>query len=197
MNSQAFGLIKKSDINSLDVQLALQCAPFMTGLKPSNLFITGGGNLAKAVSIFEYAGFSYFILLKTESKTVFLVYDSKRLEECVSGRDAAGLLRKTGYYALELKELLKNCRLRYRQYASEGRGFPHELGVFLGYPVEDVEGFIENNGKNCLYTGYWKVYANLPEKLSVFKNYDNARLALLQMLSGGKNIIEIIGHCRA
>lgn len=39
--------------------------------------------------------------------------------------------------------------------------FPHEMGILLGYPVEDVEGFIINNGKNELYTGYWKVYDNL------------------------------------
>ncbi|MCR5153646.1 MAG: DUF3793 family protein, partial [Lachnospiraceae bacterium] len=26
--------------------------------------------------------------------------------------------------------------------------FPHEIGIFLGYPLEDVKGFIENKGKN-------------------------------------------------
>lgn len=194
MDSQTFGIIQKSDINALGVQLALQCAPFIAGLKPSNLFISGGDDLGKAVGLFEYAGFSYFILLKTNSKIVFLIYDPKRLEECVLERSAVALLRKTGYYALGLGELLKNCRLRYRQYASEGREFPHELGIFLGYPVEDVEGFIKNSGKNCLYAGYWKVYADLPKKLSVFKSYDRARLSLLKMLSAGKNIREIVGH---
>ena len=36
--------------------------------------------------------------------------------------------------------------------------FPHEIGVFLGYPLADVIGFIENRGKNFTACGYWKVY---------------------------------------
>lgn len=196
MNRQAFGIISKSDINSLEIQLALQCAPFIGGIKPSNLFITGNRNLRGAVSLFERAGFSYFILLKTEPKTVFLLYDEEALGGYVSESGAAALLRKTGYYGMGLRELLKKCRLRYRQYASEGLGFPHELGIFLGYPVEDVAGFIRNGGKNCLYSGYWKVYADLPAKLSVFKSYENAQLALLKMLSDGGSIREIIGSHR-
>ena len=192
MNRQALGILQKSDINSLEIQLALQCAPFIGRLKPSNLFITGNRNLFGAVRLFEQAGFSYFVMLKTKNKTVFLLYDEGALGEYVSDGKAAFLLRKTGYYNLGLKELLKKCRLRYRQYASEGEDFPHELGIFLGYPIEDVSGFIENGGKNCLYAGYWKVYADLPAKLSVFKSYENAQLALLKMLWEGRSIREII-----
>ena len=43
---------------------------------------------------------------------------------------------------------------------STGGDFPHEVGLFLGYPVEDVIGFIENKGKNCLCCGCWKCYSN-------------------------------------
>ena len=44
-----------------------------------------------------------------------------------------------------------------KQYASGEQGFPHEIGVFLGYPVEDVEGYMQNDGKNFLLVGYWKM----------------------------------------
>ncbi|MCR5154354.1 MAG: DUF3793 family protein, partial [Lachnospiraceae bacterium] len=33
-----------------------------------------------------------------------------------------------------------------------------EIGIFLGYPLEDVKGFIENKGKNYKTCGLWKVY---------------------------------------
>ena len=36
----------------------------------------------------------------------------------------------------------------------EKGAFPHEIGLLLGYPVEDVLGFIRHQGKNYLYTGY-------------------------------------------
>ena len=34
--------------------------------------------------------------------------------------------------------------------------FPHEIGVFLGYPLTDVVGFIENQGRNFTCCGCWK-----------------------------------------
>lgn len=52
--------------------------------------------------------------------------------------------------------------------------FPHEIGLFLGYPLGDVIGFIENHGQNCLCSGVWKVYTN-PELPPVpFVNSANA-----------------------
>ena len=49
------------------------------------------------------------------------------------------------------------------------------MGIFLGYPLEDVKGFIEFNGKESLYVGYWKVYSKLEEKLALFQKYDEAQ----------------------
>ena len=50
--------------------------------------------------------------------------------------------------------------------------FPHEIGLLLGYPVEDVEGFICNGEENCLYVGYGKVYGELPEKMRLFYKFE-------------------------
>ena len=49
--------------------------------------------------------------------------------------------------------------------------FPHEMGFFLGYPYEDVLGFIEHGGRDCLAVGPWKVYAHLDRALRTFKRY--------------------------
>ena len=48
------------------------------------------------------------------------------------------------------------------------KDFPHEMGVLLGYPLEDVKGFINNRGRIFLYTGYWKVYSDLQQKMDLF-----------------------------
>lgn len=37
--------------------------------------------------------------------------------------------------------------------------FPHEIGLFLSYPPEDVRGFIEHKGHESKCEGCWKVYA--------------------------------------
>src|SRR5699024_9979090 len=51
--------------------------------------------------------------------------------------------------------------------------FPHEIGFFLGYPYEDVVGFIENEGENYLCSGCWKVYARERDAQSCFCCYKN------------------------
>ena len=52
---------------------------------------------------------------------------------------------------------------------------PHELGIILEYPVEDVEDFIKFGGQNCLMERYWKVYHNVERARAVFAAYDAAK----------------------
>lgn len=49
--------------------------------------------------------------------------------------------------------------------------FPHEIGLFLGYPAEDVCGFIENRAGGAKFTGYWKVYGDLETAQRTFAQY--------------------------
>mgnify|MGYP000213313901 FL=1 len=70
--------------------------------------------------------------------------------------------------------------------------FPHEMGVLLGYPTEDVLGFIENQGKNYLYAGYWKVYGNLMETKALFEEYNKAKEHVITMVSQGIEIRRIL-----
>lgn len=49
--------------------------------------------------------------------------------------------------------------------------FPHEIGLFLGFPVEDVKAFIEKDGHDCLTCGFWKVYCNKSQALETFRQY--------------------------
>jgi hypothetical protein len=72
-------------------------------------------------------------------------------------------------------------------------GFPHEIGAFLGYPVEDIRGFINNSGKNCLLCGYWKVYENADEARRIFKIYDRCRNILFDRLNLGLDLFQAVG----
>ena len=38
--------------------------------------------------------------------------------------------------------------------------FPYEVGLFLGYPPRDVEGFIREKARRAKCTGAWKVYGD-------------------------------------
>ena len=82
--------------------------------------------------------------------------------------DAAELLKSCGYAELELSAMLENLSRRLNKRAE----FPHEIGLFLGYPLADVKGFIENKGAGCKLVGFWKVYGDAvaaEKKFSQFK----------------------------
>ncbi|WP_138378506.1 DUF3793 family protein [Collinsella bouchesdurhonensis] len=70
--------------------------------------------------------------------------------------------------AKRVRDESKPCPCSNRVCRSE---FPHEIGFFLGYPYEDVIGFIENRGQNYLEVGPWKVYANQNQARRTFARY--------------------------
>ena len=75
--------------------------------------------------------------------------------------------------------------IRDRDYVEKRWEFPHELGVILEYPVEDVKGFIDNRGKNCLMERYWKVYHNRERAEEIFRQYDQVKeTAMREIVSG-------------
>ena len=53
----------------------------------------------------------------------------------------------------------------------ESGDFPHEVGLFLSYPPEDVKGFIENRAANAKCTGVWKVYGDERQARQTFAKY--------------------------
>ena len=53
--------------------------------------------------------------------------------------------------------------------------FPHEIGLFLGYPIEDVKGFRKFGGSDCKMCGYWKVYDDVEQARRIFDSYDKCQ----------------------
>ena len=82
-------------------------------------------------------------------------------------RHGRRLARRRGYTPGTADELLDQLAERL---CCEG-DFPHEIGVFLGYPLADVIGFIQNRGKNFTACGYWKVYTDPTAAQAEFDRY--------------------------
>ena len=45
------------------------------------------------------------------------------------------------------------------------------MGLLLGYPPEDVQGFIEHRAQDCKCVGCWKVYGDEEKARSLFAQY--------------------------
>lgn len=68
--------------------------------------------------------------------------------------------------------------------------YPHEIGIFLGYPLCDVKGFI--NHSPCLCYGYWKVYDNEENTKHLFHLYDLCQQEVLSAMHCGQCIEQIL-----
>lgn len=192
MGQEMLTILQGAGWNNIELQLGLQCAPLFAGLKLSNLLMVPGGNLKEMAGVLEGTGISSFLVAATGKKTAVLLFDRGRLEHYLQEKEVWQMFCHMGYGEQELEEVLHVFRRRYGEYFRGERDFPHEMGLLLGYPVEDVEGFIRNKGENCLYTGYWKVYEKLPEKKTLFREFERARDILISLISDGFGIAEII-----
>lgn len=192
MSQDVLELVQGMDLQDIEMQIAFQCAPLIAGLKLSNLLMIQNTDTGKVKQILRRTGISYYIVAVTDEKTAVLLYNRQQLEDYLAEKKVQQLLLEMGYQELTLSEVLSCFRVRYQGYMEDSREFPHEMGLLLGYPIEDVRGFIQNEGENCLYTGYWKVYENLSEKVVLFRKFENARETLIQMLSSGMGLVEII-----
>lgn len=192
MSSEVFEIVKEMDMEAAETQLALQCAPLISGIKASNLLIICRESVDAIIGILQKTEISYLILSNEDKKSTLLLYHKKRLEDCCMEQRALLLLKHYGYEADTLDHMLQTFRKRYEAYQAKEINFPHEIGIFLGYPTEDVEGFIQNGGKNYLCSGCWKVYANREAKLKIFEKYEKAKETIVQLMSYGVSISDVI-----
>lgn len=192
MSQEVFELVQGMDLKSIETQIALQCAPLISGLKVSNLLIISAEDEALVRVILRRSGISFFRLLRTGEKVTFLLFRKNPLEAYLKQQEVETMLAEAGYAELSLGNILSTFQKRYAHYMSVGGRFPHEMGLLLGYPAEDVKGFVENEGKNFLYSGYWKVYADVEEKRRLFQKFENAKETVIQLLSYGVGIQDIL-----
>lgn len=150
---------------TFEAVLVRQCAPTLAGMSPGNIFCFNHSSLEssrrkvcqwnKQLTPF---GLTVQILLERpcSGSVLVFVYRHDRLEQALSDEACQSFLSRIGYAKTNLDGLLKQLAYRLRTQPD----FPHEIGVFLGYPLRDVIGFIENHGRNFTCCGCWKSYGD-------------------------------------
>ena len=187
--------LKNSDRKlRLGFQVALQCAPFLKGLKVS-CFISLDEELYSGLAeLFTGMDVIYHMLSRSDGKCLVLFYRPIEMKAYLADKQVRALLSEYGYSGMCAEEMLLRLSERIQDFSGREMGFPHEIGVFLGYPPEDVKGFIENEGKRYLMIGYWKVYSDLGRARMIFQEYDHAKDCAVNEFLTGKSIREIALH---
>lgn len=192
MSEETFHVLQKLNGSAAEKQVVLQCAPLLTGIKMSNLLNVRADLKDEVFRMFEHTPVSCRVLYEFEGRISVLLYREKRLRQHIGRPAVKELLESFGYGEMDLERILHRIALRYQKHMEGLCGFPHEIGLLLGYPPVDVSGFIEKDGRDFLYAGYWKVYGNLKETLKLFEKYDQAREAVIRMAGSGVRIRDMM-----
>ena len=175
-------------------------SPTLAGIKTGNLFTCPYTDRKQTMKELRRLnrrlgpkGLRVLPLRYSAERVLIYLYRPDRLEKDLSEREAAELLEKAGYRhenatqcVVELIRRLNSCTKKDLQ--SE---FPHEIGLFLSYPPEDVRGFILHKGANYKCVGCWKVYGDEEKARETFSRYKRCTSACCLKWSGGIDIEEL------
>ena len=183
---------------TFETVLVEQCAPTLVGVKPASLFRYQPGPSDKGWVPLErwrealaQRGIRVQVL-KTCAQTgacMIYLYREAWLERILRQPEVRNFLGQCGYRPEEsCREMLE--RLSRRLCLEEE--YPHEIGVFLGYPLEDVVGFIRHRGRNFTCCGMWKVYGDAAAAQRRFDCYRRCTRICLERLRRGTALTKLI-----
>ncbi len=149
------------------------CAPTLAGLKAGSIFPQHGTKeeLEEAVSRLDHSirtkGVRAHLLYKKgKGPSLVYLYRERSLNEIIKDIQVRCFLTEYGYTEFTISGCLNHLEDRL-----SSDDFPHEIGIFLDYPLADIRAFIQNKGKNCPCTGCWKAYTNIPEAQRKFNQF--------------------------
>lgn len=173
--------------------LMIKLAPVLLGVKPAGMVrLTNCGRIGGGAQcdlfclyqreILEALHLECRILRNDGIDLVVLFFRRAVLERTLASSEAAGFLKECGYpsgqgMAAILEELTMRCR--------QGENFPHEIGIFLGYPLKDVRGFIEDRPAcRTVPRGLWRVAGDPAESLAAMEKFRCAEAEITRLLRG-------------
>lgn len=171
--------------------LVCHCAPTLASLKTANLFnisFSSREELREQLDCWNEClgkkGVSLTVLLEKERSALVYVFRRNRLQKELNCPRTASFLAGYGYQSTDADYSVRRLKDRLR----ESGDFPHEIGVFLGYPLGDVIGFIENKGRNCKCEDCWKVYCNECEARKTFDRFRKCRNVYVRLWQEGRSV---------
>ncbi|MBP5249098.1 MAG: DUF3793 family protein [Lachnospiraceae bacterium] len=170
------------------------CSPTLAGIKTGNMFSVRTDDepdidkeIRRLNRILEDKGLAVIPLRKTDEYTLVYVYRPGRLKKDLNDPKAQKILSDLGYTNSEgawcLAELVKRMK--------DLSSFPHEVGLFLGYPPSDVECFMKGSRAGVKCCGCWKAYSEPESAQRTFRDYERCKEMYLAMHKKGKTLAQL------
>lgn len=167
------------------------CSPTLASLKTASLFSYRYQSMEELQQTVFYwnsrmkkKGVKITVLRTDGVRALVYIYREAYLARDFAEPGVARLLRHFGYEAGDVDRAIDHLRKRLAGF----QDFPHEIGLFLGYPVKDVIGFMVHKGSHSKYTGFWKVYGDEAEALKVFAMFDKCTRVYVSLWNQGRSI---------
>lgn len=170
--------------------LAYHSAEVLSGLKPGNLVNISnkkhpcGKNLfalwqRHGSSLLDESGLVARVMVQRKDSLLVYIYCLESLEGLLAERKVRNFLHKAGYdefndYGDALEELKRRL---------EKTNFPHEIGLFLGYPLKDVAGFLGWANLPISGQSAWRIYGDPQKSLELAAGHRNCRCQMVEQLS--------------
>lgn len=155
-----------------DEMIIKHCSPTLAGIKTGNMFSCAfedkeqmKDSIRAYNKLLSKKGLRILPLRQKDKRTLIYLFRPEALKEDLCNSAACRILSDRGYCTQKADKCVAHLIKR----IGEMDGFPHEVGLFLGYPPEDVSGFICN--EECKYSGLWKVYGDVNTAQARFEEY--------------------------
>ena len=178
---------REATLSETEFAIGRACGVTFAGIKPASLVSVrkrGRAALARIGRCFRRKGFSFVCLRTEKERQVLYIYNEEELRRLLFSAEVRAFLGGYGYHYETAAEAVTQLRDR-----MEGE-FPHEIGVFLGYPLCDVRGFIADPC-GCLYCGAWKVYRDVAGARRTFERYKRCSACICRHMQNGRSLAEI------
>lgn len=186
---------------SFEAELVPICAPTLAGFKSASIFSvrpTDPEYIRLKVEYWDQKlskfGVRVTILKDGTSPrpTIIYVY---RPHQVMADLNKAGVRDFLGRYGYDPDLSLEECLDVLRERLLKGNEFPHEIGIFIGYPLEDVVPFVENKDRSGCCMGLWCAYCDQEEKEKFFNHCKRCSSIYTHLFHQGRPVEQMVVAC--
>ncbi len=170
------------------------CSPTLAGIKTGNMFsvrITEDTDINREVRevnrVLKDKGLRVIPLKRTGQYALIYLYRPEHLKKDLGDPKALDILEKKGYEPCN-PEL---CIAQLMRRLKSEEDFPHEIGLFLGYPPSDVECFMKHPCEGVKCCGCWKAYSEPEKARSTFERFRLCTETYRKLNKNGKSLAQL------
>ncbi len=170
------------------------CSPTLAGIKSGSMFsvkVTKETDINREVrelnKLLRDKGLRVIPLKKTSEYAIIYIYRPDHLRKDLNDPRALKILKRKGYEP----QNPECCIAQLVRHLKSDDSFPHEIGLFLGYPPSDVEGFMKHPCKGVKCCGCWKVYSEPEKARKMFLRFRKCTEAYRRMNKNGKSLAQL------